>query len=252
MEQLWKYLNSSEEFDSAQASKHIKSEFFPHALSILKKEDTFFAEPRMLFGVNMSDLLETDKEKLWKNFHECLVEVATTGDMMENASILFKLLKEAWSGKGDEVSELLEKDETEGHFKELLRFVMDTRVVKLGLKLVEEFKDFDMGMENPQEILELLKNPEHPLVQKIMAKVKSLVEQKIRQGEITALQIESDIEAIKAKVMGLFGNVFNDALGTGGPKTGNTAGLLMGNSPEARRQRMINRMQKKLHEKNSR
>ena len=252
MEQLWKYLNSSEDFDSAKASKHIKAEFFPHALAILKKDEQFFAEPRILFGVNMSDLLETDKETLWKNFHECLLEVATTGDMMENAGMLFKLLKEAWSGKDDEVSQLLEKDETEGHFKDLLKFVMQTRVVKLGLKLVEEFKDFDMGMENPQELLEVIKNPEHPLVQKIMAKIKTLVEQKIRQGEITAIQIESDIEAIKAKVMGLFGNVFNEALGGGGPKTGNTPSLLMGNSPEARRQRMINRMQKKLYEKNSR
>jgi hypothetical protein len=250
MEQLWKYLNSSEEFESLKACKHAKTEFFPQALSILKKEDSFFSEPRMLFGVNMSDLLETDKENLWKNFHEAMFEVLTTGDIAENASTVFAILKEAWSGKDDEVSKLLEKEDTEDHFKELLRFVMETRVVKLGLKLVDEFKDFDMG-DHP-DIFNVIKDPEHPLVQKIIAKVKTLVEKKIRQGEITPVQIESDIEAIKSKVMGLFGNVFNEALGTGGPKTGNTPSLLMGNSPEARRQRMINRMQKKLYEKNSR
>jgi hypothetical protein len=49
--------------------------------------------------------------------------------------------------------------------------------------------------------------------------------------------------------MSLFGNIFNDALG--GRKSDVSASTLMANSPEARRQRMIARMQRKVREKNS-
>ena len=67
---------------------------------------------------------------------------------------------------------------------------------------------------------------------------------------LSLLHSYNEIEAIKAKVMSLFGNVFNDALG--GRRQGNVpAAAIMGNSPEARRQRMIARMQRKLQEKNS-
>jgi hypothetical protein len=59
------------------------------------------------------------------------------------------------------------------------------------------------------------------------------------------------IEMIKLKLTSVFGDMFKDAMGLGGgggaevPPT-----VLMGNSPEARRQRMIARLQKKQREKN--
>jgi hypothetical protein len=49
--------------------------------------------------------------------------------------------------------------------------------------------------------------------------------------------------------MGLFGNIFNDAIG--GRKADVPSSVMIGNSPEARRQRMLARLQRKVQEKNS-
>ena len=96
----------------------------------------------------------------------------------------------------------------------------------------------------------MLKNPENPIVKKVITKVQGVIKEKIQKGAITQEEIVCEIEAVKAKVMSLFGNVFNDALG--GKKGDIPASAMMGNSPEARRQRMMARLQKKVREKNSR
>ena len=81
-------------------------------------------------------------------------------------------------------------------------------------------------------------------------RIHATIKDKIRHGEFTQQTIMMEIEAIKAKVMGLFGNVFNDAIG--GRRQGNVpSATMLGNSPEARRQRMVVRLQRKLREKNS-
>jgi len=80
-------------------------------------------------------------------------------------------------------------------------------------------------------------------------KIHGTIRQRIQRGDFSQQTISHEIEAIKAKVMSLFGNIFNEALG--GRRGETPVATLMGNSPEARRQRMIARMQRKLREKNS-
>jgi len=58
-----------------------------------------------------------------------------------------------------------------------------------------------------------------------------------------------EVEAIKAKITSVFGNMFLNTLGGG--NGGINSADMMGNSPEARRQRMLARLQKKQREKNS-
>jgi hypothetical protein len=72
----------------------------------------------------------------------------------------------------------------------------------------------------------------------------------MQRGEFTQHTITAEVEAIKAKVQSLFGNMFNEMLG--GRRADVPAAVLMGNTPEARRQRMLARLQKKQREKNSR
>jgi hypothetical protein len=110
--------------------------------------------------------------------------------------------------------------------------------------------DFELDIKDPAELIELLKDPENPTVKKVIAKIQNTIKEKVRRGEINQNTIASEMEAIKAKIMSLFGNIFNDALG-GRRQGGAPPAALMGNSPEARRQRMIARMQRKLQEKNS-
>jgi hypothetical protein len=149
------------------------------------------------------------------------------------------------------VTRILNDEKSEGHFKEILEYVMNCRLAKLFTEIVESFdvKELELNFENPMEIVDMLKNPEHPTVQKVVKKIQGMIEEKIRKGHLTQQTIVSEVEAIKAKVIGLFGNVFNDALG--GRKADVPAAVMLGNSPEARRQRMLARLQRKVREKNS-
>ena len=76
-----------------------------------------------------------------------------------------------------------------------------------------------------------------------------MLKDKMKRGELTQHQITSEVEAIKAKVTSIFGNIFNEAMGLNRGET--PAAVLVGNSPEARRQRMLARLQKKQRDKNS-
>lgn len=59
---------------------------------------------------------------------------------------------------------------------------------------------------------------------------------------------------LKAKFQSSFGKYMKDMIGIAreGPATGNTAEQILGNSPEARRARMMARLQRKQREKGRR
>jgi hypothetical protein len=97
--------------------------------------------------------------------------------------------------------------------------------------------------------MDILRNPEHPVMKKVITKIKNVIQQKMQRGEISQQMITSEVEGIKAKLQSLFGNVFNDMLG--GRRADVPSTVLMSNSPEARRQRMLARLQKKQRDKNS-
>jgi hypothetical protein len=174
------------------------------------------------------------------------------GDMKEKISSIMDIVKSMWGGKGDDISKILDDSESEGRIKEFIDFVLETRIVKIFMEIVEQFdvKDIELNLENPEELMDMLKNPEHPYVQKIMGKVQGIIKEKIRSGSISQNDFIREIEAIKAKVTSIFGDVFNDALGIKRGEMPST--VMLGNSPEARRQRMLARLQKKVRDKNSR
>jgi hypothetical protein len=174
------------------------------------------------------------------------------GDIKEKVASIMDVFKGVFAGKNDEISKILDDENSQGHFKEIVEFVMETKLARLCMKMAEELdmSDFDINVENPEELIGMLRNPEHPVVKKVITKVQGIIKEKIQKGAITQEEIVREIESVKAKVMSLFGNVFNDALG--GKKGDIPSAAMMGNSPEARRQRMAARLQKKLREKNSR
>ena len=84
-------------------------------------------------------------------------------------------------------------------------------------------------------------------MKKVIGKIQGLIQEKLKRGEFTQQQLQSEIEGIKAKVVSMFGNVFNEALG--GTRSELPPAVLLGNSPEARRQRMLARLQKKQRDR---
>ena len=228
--------------------------FYPNIVQIIQKDVTFFKEDRIVFGKNLSELDESKHEVIWKNMIPCLLTSFFHGDIKKKVGKISGIVKNIWNASGqenDDVTRILNDEKNEGHFKEIIDYVLNCRLAKIFTNLVESFdiSEFDLNINDPAELINMLKNPEHEQLQKISQKVQNIMKDKIKRGEFTQQTIINEVEAIKAKVIGLFGNVFNEALG--GRRGEVPAGVLTGNSPEARRQRMLARMQRKLREKNS-
>jgi hypothetical protein len=232
--------------------------FYPDALKILQRDDTFWSEKaRVFFGVNVSDLFAREgapKEELWKQFQLCMIGGFLHGDIKDKIGSIIDVFKSYWTKTGnqsDEVNKILNDKASEDHFKAILEYIMETRIAKMFMDIVEnlDVKEFNLNIETPEQMLEMIRNPEHPSVKKIVTKIQNILKAKMQRGEITQQQIVAEVEGIKAKVTSLFGNIFNEALGLNRGDT--PAAVLVGNSPEARRQRMLARLQKKQRDKNS-
>ena len=229
--------------------------FYPHVSLIIQKDSSFFNEDRTVFGRNLSKLEDTKRDLIFKNLVPCMIASFFHGDIKQKVGKISDIIKNLWNASGqknDAVTNILNDEASEGRFKDILDFVLKSRLVKIFTSLMESFdmSEFELNVEDPAELIEMIKNPENPAIKKIITKIQNTIKDKIRKGEFDQNTIASEIEAIKAKVMSLFGNIFNDALG--GRRQGNLpAAAIMGNSPEARRQRMVARLQRKLQEKNS-
>jgi hypothetical protein len=229
--------------------------FYPHIGLIIQKDGSFFNEERTVFGRNLSNIDETKRDLIFKNLVPCMIAAFFHGDIKQKVGKVTEIIKNLWNASGqtnDAVTKILNDEASEGRFKDILDFILKSRLVKIFTNIMESFdiSEFDLNIEDPAELIEMVKNPENPAVKKIITKIQNTIKDKIRRGEFDQNTITREVEAIKAKLMSLFGNVFNDALG--GRRQGNIpTAVIMGNSPEARRQRMIARLQRKLQEKNS-
>ena len=242
------------EIDIETAVQHIEKDFFPAVMKIFQKDATFFTETeRSLMNVNLTSLWSLDsmtnetRELIWKNLQVCVVASFLHGDFRDKIGTLISTFKGLWAGKDDEISKILNDENSEGHFKALLDYVTGTRLAKIFLQVMEEIdiSEIELNFSKPEELIDTLKNPEHPIMKNIISKIQGLLQQKLQSGGITQAQLQSEIEGIKARIQSTFGNVFNEALGLGGQRSGVSSAALLGNSPEARRQRMLARLQKR-------
>jgi len=229
-------------------------QFYSGVVQIIQKDAEFFSSERVVFARNLSSLEESKRDVIWKNLLPCMLCSFFHGDIKKKVDKVSEIVKNLWNASGqknDDVTRILNDENSQDRFQEIIDFVLNSRLAKIFTNLVEsfDFSEFELNITDPAELIELLKNPENPTIKKLTEKVQNTVKQKIQRGEISQQTIVSEVEAIKAKVMSLFGNIFNDALG--GRKSDVSASTLMANSPEARRQRMIARMQRKVREKNS-
>ena len=117
------------------------------------------------------------------------------------------------------------------------------------LNIIEtiDIGSLDIRLDDPTKLVEMVRNPDNPVMQKCIETVQRALKQKLERGEFTQHQLHSDIEGVKAKVQSLFGNMFTEALG--GRRADVPSAVMMSNSPEARRQRMLARLQRKQQEK---
>lgn len=225
-------------------------DYYPAIVQIVQKDAAFFSVERPLFGANLSALEPTDD--LWKHIQIGALASFFHGDIKQKFSTLLSTAKSLWSASGqtnDEVSRILNDDTSESQLAEIYEYVMNTRIAKLCVGIIEglDVDAMDVQIDSPGQIIEMIQNPEHPVVQTFVRKIQNILKEKLTRGDFTQQQMVAEIEGIKAKIQGLFGNLFNEALG--GRQADVPAAVLTSNSYEARRQRMRARLQRKHREK---
>lgn len=234
--------------------EHLETVLLPHLLRVLKKDNTLFAEVELFPGVKVP-WEGTDEE--WTLVNMALLYSVLHGDPKEKFGKIFETVKGLVPGAGghaDEISRILEDEETKSSFQEILELVMNTRLASLMGDIAQSVKydDLDLNFENPEALLAMLRNPqESPVLQELMDRAKMILEDRIRTGKINQQELVREIELIRAKFQSSFGRYLNEVIvgDAGGGTTGNTSQQILSNSPDARRARMLARLQKKQKEK---
>lgn len=239
----------------------------PIFMQIVKKDDKIFAEPQMFlrgidFSILMKDATEKQKDTLWTYIRMFLVCSYLGSDIMETVKGLWSKL----SGQAatSEVDEILKEEGTQSGIQDLLETLKDTRIFKLGMEVMENLNVESLGLGDIDfsdigGLLEMVKNPEHPVTKKAVSAVQKLIDQKMRTGSLKKEDFIREIEMLKEKFKHSLGRLFKKeffgetagagAGAGGGDRPTPTAADLMSNHPEARRARMLARLQRKLGKK---
>ncbi len=234
---------------------HLEQTFLPHLLRVIQKDNTLFAECELFPGIKV----EWDgSDDMWKTFHMAMLYSVLHGDPKEKFGSIFDAIKGAMPGSGteqaDEIQKILEDEATKSAMSEILELLMGTRLISLVGDIVSSIKleDLDLNLENPEQILEMLKNPkDSPVLNEIMERAKQILEDRVQTGKLNPQELRRDIEMIRAKFQSSFGKYLNEAIlgEDGGNTTGNTAQQILSNHPDARRARMVARLQKRQQQK---
>ena len=233
---------------------HIEQTLLPHLLRVIQKDDTLLAEVELFPGIKVE---WESSEDNWKKLHMALLYSVLHGDPKEKFGKIFDAVKGLIPGGGaqaDEISRILEDEDTKSSMSEILELLMGTRLMSLVGDMVSSIKmeDLDISLDDPEKLLEMMRNPQDsPALKELMDRAKMILEDKIKTGKINQQELVKEVEVIRAKFQSSFGKYLNEALigEENGPRTGNTAQQLLSAHPDARRARMLARLQRKQQEK---
>jgi len=241
---------------------HWETTLMPLGWKLLQKDESLFEQPlECIPGFNLSevwkDVKEEDKTTLWRFLQMSVVVSFMDGDPMSKVEKLVENVKSWWSSSGresSELDELLEDEKTPSQLKALLDAVLETRFVTILQEVVSELdlKSLGIDPEHPETLFDSIRNPESPLVKSLMEAVHKGLEDRIKAGKVRQEDLQRDIERIRAMLQSTFGKFLNQQL-FGEQKEGPRVDprTFLGNSTEARRQRMLARLQKKQRDKMS-
>jgi hypothetical protein len=239
--------------------EHLEQTFLPHLLRVIQKDNTLLSEVDLFPGIKV-EWEGTDDQ--WKALHMALLHSVLHGDPKEKFGSLIDAVKKAIPGMAgaesssqvDEIQKILEDEDTKGALSEMLELIMSTRLVSLVGDIFQNLKleDLNINLENPESVLEMLRNPqEHEGLKELMDRAKQILEDRVQSGKINPNDLRRDIEMIRAKFQSSFGKYLNEAIlgEDSGNTTGNTSQQILSNHPDARRARMLARLQKRQQQK---
>lgn len=234
--------------------QHIEETLLPHLLRVVQKDNSLLQEVELFPGIKV-EWEGTDEN--WKKLHMALMYSVLHGNPKEKFAKILEAVKgmiPGGSAQADDIQKILDDEETQTSVSEMMELVMSTRLVSLVGEVVQsiQLSDLDLNLEDPAQLLRLLQNPqENPALKEIMDRARAILEEKIKTGKINQNDLRRDIERIRAKFQSSFGKYLNQAMmgEDAGNTTGNTGHEILSNHPDARRARMLARLQKKQQQK---
>lgn len=231
---------------------HLETTLLPHLLRVMQKDNTLLAEIELFPGLKV-DRIWDGSDDAWSRLHMALLHSVLHGDPKEKFGKIMETVKSMIPGssaQADEISQILNDEENQSSIKEILELLMNTRLASIIGDIAQslQFSDLELDFEDPQKLIEMFRNPtEHHVLQEIMSRAQTILQDRIQTGKINQQELVREIETIRAKFQSAFGRYLNEAIvgDAGGGTTGNTSQQILSNSPEARRARMLARLQKK-------
>jgi len=234
-------------FEESQI-KEFETFITPSILKVIQRDETLFKQPFLLFQRDISSFLSSN---YWELLQACTFSSFLSGDIKEKVFKLLENFKGLWEDSSTEIEKILGTEESRTKVSEILEFIMTTKLAKIVISLVETINISELGIdfENPEEVLKSFQDPSNKIMETVSRKIKHELELRLKRGDFTKEQLIQDIERIKVKVQLAFGSFFNEMLGIESRKGNVSSEQILGNSPEARRARMIARLKRKLEER---
>ena len=226
---------------------HLENVLLPHVLRVIQKDNALLAEVEIFPGMKVP---WTGTEEEWSLLQTAMIYAVLHGDPKEKFGKILESIKSMFPGShADELDEILNDEDTKDSLKEMLDLIVNTRLAGLVGEIAQSISLDDLGidLENPDQLMEILRNPqENPVLKEMMERAQAILEDRIRTGRINQQEIAREIETIRAKFQSSFGRYLNQMIvGDDGNTTGNTAEQILSNHPDARRARMLARLQRK-------
>jgi hypothetical protein len=236
---------------------HIQTVLLPHALKVVQKDNGLFkgSDAVQIFpDVDIRTVWDSSDDA-WQKLHLVMIYSFLQGNPKEKIAKIMEALQGMLPGgtAKNEIMDILGKDETESSINELFDLVMNTRLATIVGDLITSIQLDDLGInfDDPDDLLRSIQHPEQSeLVQTIVKRAQVLLEERVKSGRINQAELVREIEMLRAKFQSSFGKYLNEmVVGAGGNTTGTSGRDLVSNSPEARRARMLARLQRKQREK---
>lgn len=232
--------------------EHIENVLLPHLLRVIKRDNTLMSEIELFPGLKVA---WDGTDENWSKVHMALVHAVLHGNPKEKFAKILEAVKGSLPGGSaatDEIEKILADEDTQSSITEMMELVMSTRLVTLVGDIMSAVSLDDLQLDDPYKVMDMLQNPQaSPVLMELMERAKNVLEEKVRTGKINPNELRRDIERIRAKFQSSFGKYLNDALlgENARPTTGNTSQEILSNHPDARRARMLARLQKKQQQK---
>ena len=131
----------------------------------------------------------------------------------------------------------------------------ESKIASLITEMIETIRPEQLGLDelnitDVQQMMDLIKNPNSPILRRATSVIGEFLERKIQTGAISKQELVQEIENMKARMTNSLRRVVGESLfgdQSAGPTT--PGRIMTGGSPEARRARMEARLRRRYAEK---